>query len=104
VNNDIYMVYIMGGDRSLPGSIGGAMVLKGKAKKAYQREYMRNYRLKKQVVRPLEINPVQPEYIERPAMIMPKPIYMKSKTTTNATDYVVIPEIDADGNAIYEEG
>ena len=35
-------------------------MLKGKAKVDYQREYMREYRRKKQVVRPSELDPSQP--------------------------------------------
>jgi len=61
-------------------------MLKGKAKVEYQREYMRNRR-KKHLVRPSEINYVRP-------------------TTTNDTyvsvNAVFTPEIDADGNRIYE--
>lgn len=75
------------------------MPLKGEAKKIYQREYMRQRRLKGSLLDPLSNIPVRPEYVERPSIIMMKPTLVESITTTNAEGWVWI---DADGNVIPE--
>lgn len=57
-------------------------MLKGQKKKEYQKVYMRNRR-KKHLVRPPELDPVQPK---------PSDMYVN----------VTYPELDADGNPIPE--
>ena len=61
------------------------MPLKGQAKTNYQREYMRLYRLKRQLVRPSTLDPVRPG-------VQPKP-----HNEGGVPSYV-----DADGNMVYE--
>ncbi len=59
-------------------------MLKGQAKTNYQRNYMRLYRLKRQLVRPSRLDPVRPKphHEDRPALD--------------------VSYIDADGNIVYE--
>lgn len=64
-------------------------MLKGQAKKEYQKIYMRNRR-KKQVVRPSELDPVQP----KPVLYTPS-----AEDIMELTKY---PELDADGNPMPE--
>ena len=70
-------------------------MLKGQAKKNYQREYMKNWQRKRRGSKQgLNI----PEYVVRPAIIMPKPVILPSVTTTDATSEAWV---DADGNPVY---
>ena len=75
------------------------MMLKGQAKTDYQRNYMRVYRLKKQVVRPSEMKPVRPT---------DKDILIARDYLDNADvpDDLGLPPgvsfIDADGNMVYD--
>lgn len=64
------------------------MVLKGKAKKDYQRHYMRGYRLKRRVVRPLEMTDIRP------------PPEAKNQ---HPYGYPGMVGVDIDGNPIYED-
>ena len=68
--------------------------------KARNRERMRTTRLHKRLSSLTESKPVQPEYIERPAIIMLKVEDVPSVITTSTADEVWI---DADGNQIYDD-
>lgn len=76
-------------------------MLKGKAKTDYQREYMRNYRLRKQVVRPSELDPVQPKPIT-PDELVALDRGMAESGSMNRGSFAKYVEIDADGNVVPE--
>ena len=70
-------------------------MLKGQAKKDYQREYMRNRR-KKQGVKPSQLDP-RTEVLAR--RLGADAIRMDMGGVE-----IILPGLDADGNPIYEEG
>ena len=71
-------------------------MLKGQAKKDYQREYMRGYmrerRLKMQVVKTPQLRPIEADRYEA-----------NDRAMGALKRLSVIASIDADGNPVYEE-
>ena len=74
-------------------------MLKGQAKKIYQREYMRRRRAD---VRPTQLDPVRPGVLDPKLDPRFNPILRGLTKLPNCPDGRY-REIDADGNPIYEE-